>query len=32
MNLRHLLQHHSDRFPGSFVVLDETKVRFRSLS
>jgi predicted nuclease of predicted toxin-antitoxin system len=29
--LRHLLQHHAHRLPGSFVVLDETKSRFRSL-
>jgi predicted nuclease of predicted toxin-antitoxin system len=29
--LRHLLQHHAHRLAGSFVVLDERKVRFRSL-
>ena len=29
--LRHLLLHHADRLPGSFVVLDEKKARFRSL-
>ncbi len=29
--LRHLLQHHTQRLPGSFVVLREKKARFRSL-
>lgn len=28
---RYLLLHHAQRLPGSFVVLDETKIRFRSL-
>jgi len=28
---RHLLEHHAHRLPGSFVVLDEKKVRFRPL-
>jgi hypothetical protein len=30
--LRHLLRHHAHRLPGSFVVLDAKKARFRSLS
>jgi predicted nuclease of predicted toxin-antitoxin system len=29
--LRHLLQHHGHRLPGSFTVLDRKKVRFRPL-
>ena len=29
--LRHLLRHHAHRLPGSFVVLDDKKARFRSL-
>ncbi|HUE70694.1 MAG TPA: DUF5615 family PIN-like protein [Pirellulaceae bacterium] len=29
--LRDLFTHHSHQLPGSFVVLDETKIRFRSL-
>lgn len=28
---RYLLLRYSQRLPGSFVVLDETKIRFRSL-
>lgn len=29
--LRHLLLHHAQRLPGSFVVLGEKRARFRSL-
>jgi predicted nuclease of predicted toxin-antitoxin system len=29
--VRHLLQHHAQRLPGSFVVLSEKRARFRSL-
>jgi predicted nuclease of predicted toxin-antitoxin system len=29
--LRHLLQHHVQRLPGSFVVLSEKRARFRTL-
>jgi predicted nuclease of predicted toxin-antitoxin system len=29
--LRHLFLHHAHRLPGSFVILDEKKIRFRSL-
>jgi predicted nuclease of predicted toxin-antitoxin system len=29
--LRHLLQHHLQRLPGSFVVVGEKRARFRSL-
>ena len=29
--LRHLLQHHVQRLPGSFVVLSEKRARFRSI-
>jgi predicted nuclease of predicted toxin-antitoxin system len=29
--LRHLLQHHGQRLPGSFVVLTPKKARFRPL-
>jgi predicted nuclease of predicted toxin-antitoxin system len=29
--LRHLFRQDSDRLPGSFVVVDEKKARFRSL-
>jgi predicted nuclease of predicted toxin-antitoxin system len=29
--VRHLLQHHTDRLPGSFVVLSGTRARFRSV-
>jgi predicted nuclease of predicted toxin-antitoxin system len=29
--LRHLLQHHGHRLPGSLVVLSEKRARFRSL-
>jgi predicted nuclease of predicted toxin-antitoxin system len=29
--LRHLLQHHTHRLAGSFVVLSEKRARFRSL-
>jgi predicted nuclease of predicted toxin-antitoxin system len=28
---RHLVQHHVQRLPGSFVVLSEKRARFRSL-
>ena len=31
VRLRHTLQHHAKRLPGSFVVLSEKKARFRSL-
>ncbi len=29
--LRHLVQHHAQRLPGSFVVLSAKRARFRSL-
>jgi len=31
MRLRYLLQHHAHRLPGSFVVLGESRTRFRPL-